>query len=59
MVPADPAHPPGLAALRAAVRGKLADFAAPRALVLVPAIPLLRSGKPDLRALRRLAAGSD
>jgi O-succinylbenzoic acid--CoA ligase len=59
VVPADPADPPGLAALRAAVRGKLPDFAAPRALVLVPAIPLLRSGKPDLQALRRLAAGSD
>ena len=59
VVPADPADPPALAALRAAVRGKLPDFAAPRALVLVPAIPLLRSGKPDLLALRQLAAGSD
>ena len=57
VVPADPADPPGLAALRAAAHGKLPDFAAPRALVLVPAIPLLRSGKPDLQALRRLAAG--
>jgi o-succinylbenzoate---CoA ligase len=54
-VPADPADPPALATLRAAVRGKLPDFAAPRALVLVPAIPLLRSGKPDLLALRELA----
>ncbi|MGP7998554.1 MAG: AMP-binding protein [Streptosporangiaceae bacterium] len=57
VVPADPADPPALAGLRAAARGKLPDFAAPRALVLVPAIPLLRSGKPDLQALRRLAAG--
>ena len=57
VVPTDPADPPGLPALRAAARGKLPDFAAPRALVLVPAIPLLRSGKPDLQALRRLAAG--
>ncbi|HTT50183.1 MAG TPA: AMP-binding protein [Streptosporangiaceae bacterium] len=57
VVPADPADPPALARLRAAARGKLPDFAAPRALVLVPAIPLLRSGKPDLQALRRLAAG--
>jgi o-succinylbenzoate---CoA ligase len=55
VVPADPADPPALATLRAAVRGKLPDFAAPRALVLVPAIPLLRSGKPDLLALRELA----
>ncbi len=59
VVPADPADPPGLAALRAAARGRLPDFAAPRALVLVPAIPLLRSGKPDLPALRRLAGGNE
>ncbi len=58
VVPADPADPPTLAALRAAAAGKLPGFAAPRAIVLVPAIPLLRSGKPDLRALRQLAAGN-
>lgn len=57
VVPADPADPPSLAALRAAAAGQLPGFAAPRAIVLVPAIPLLRSGKPDLRALRQLAAG--
>jgi O-succinylbenzoic acid--CoA ligase len=57
VVPADPADPPSLAALRAAAAGKLPGFAAPRAIVLVPAIPLLRSGKPDLQALRQLAAG--
>ena len=55
VVPADPAAPPSLDGLRAALRGTLAPFAVPRALVLVPAIPLLPSGKPDLRALRRLA----
>ena len=58
VVPADPADPPSLAALRAAAADQLPGFAAPRAIVLVPAIPLLRSGKPDLRALRQLAAGN-
>jgi O-succinylbenzoic acid--CoA ligase len=54
VVPADPASPPALAALRAQLRGTLPDFARPRALVLVAALPLLPSGKPDLRALRAL-----
>ncbi len=58
VVPANPADPPSLAALRAAATGKLPGFAVPRAIVLVPAIPLLRSGKPDLQALRQLAAGN-
>jgi O-succinylbenzoic acid--CoA ligase len=58
VVPADPADPPSLAALRAAAARKLPGFAAPRAIVLVPAIPMLRSGKPDLQALRQLAAGN-
>jgi o-succinylbenzoate---CoA ligase len=56
VVPSDPAQPPGLAALRGFVRGKLPDFAAPRSLVVVPAVPLLPSGKPDLQALRVLAS---
>ena len=56
VVAADPADPPGLALLSRAVRERLPDYAAPRALMLVPAIPLLRSGKPDLPALRALAA---
>ncbi len=55
VVPADPAAPPSLGGLRAALRGTLPPFAAPRALVCVPAIPLLPSGKPDLQALRQLA----
>jgi len=55
VVAADPADPPGLAQLRRSVRGQLPSYAAPRALVLVPEIPLLRSGKPDLQALRLLA----
>ena len=55
VVPADPSAPPVLADLRAQLRGRLPDFALPRALVLVAALPLLPSGKPDLLALRALA----
>jgi O-succinylbenzoic acid--CoA ligase len=55
VVPADPADPPGLDMLRGFTRGRLPDYAAPRAVVVVPAVPLLASGKPDLRALRLLA----
>jgi len=54
VVAADPATPPSLGALRDRVREQMAAYAAPRALVLVPAIPLLPSGKPDLPALRTL-----
>jgi O-succinylbenzoic acid--CoA ligase len=54
VVPADPADPPSLAALRAAVTGQMPHFAAPRALVLVAEVPLLASGKPDRTALQRL-----
>jgi O-succinylbenzoic acid--CoA ligase len=55
VVPADPADPPVLDLLRGFARGRLPDYAAPRALVVVPAVPLLASGKPDLQALRLLA----
>ena len=55
VVPADPSAPPVLADLRAQLRGRLPDSALPRALVLVAALPLLPSGKPDLLALRALA----
>ena len=55
VVPADPADPPGLDVLRGFAHGRLPDYAAPRAVVLVPAVPLLASGKPDLQALRLLA----
>ena len=54
IVPADPAAPPALAALRARVSERIAGYAAPRSLVLVPALPMLPSGKPDLAALRAL-----
>jgi O-succinylbenzoic acid--CoA ligase len=56
VVPADPARPPTLDALRAHARGPLPRRAAPRELVLVAGIPLLRSGKPDLMQLRDPAA---
>jgi O-succinylbenzoic acid--CoA ligase len=52
VVPADPAMPPDLEFLRAHVRRTLPAWAAPRELVLVEELPLLPSGKPDLRALR-------
>jgi O-succinylbenzoic acid--CoA ligase len=52
VVPSDPAKPPELAALRARVSGDLPGYAAPRGLVIVPAIPMLASGKPDRQAMR-------
>jgi O-succinylbenzoic acid--CoA ligase len=58
VVPADPSAPPALADLRAQLRGRLPDFALPRALILVAALPLLPSGKPDLLALRALGRGA-
>jgi o-succinylbenzoate---CoA ligase len=55
VVPADPGAPPGLAGLRDAVRGRLGPYAAPRRLALLPAMPMLASGKPDRQTLRRQA----
>jgi O-succinylbenzoic acid--CoA ligase len=52
VVPTDPAAPPTLADLRTAVRQHLPAHAAPKALILLPAIPQLPSGKPDLTAIR-------
>jgi O-succinylbenzoic acid--CoA ligase len=57
VVPDDPAHPPALPELRAAVGQRIPRHAVPRALVLVAELPLLASGKPDLAALRRLSRG--
>ena len=57
VVPADPAHPPALAELRAVLGRRLPHYAVPRALVLVTEMPLLASGKPDLAALRGLSQG--
>jgi O-succinylbenzoic acid--CoA ligase len=56
VVAQDPARPPELAALREAVRAVLPAAAAPRALVLVAALPLLASGKPDRLAMTGMAA---
>ncbi len=54
VVPARLAAPPRLEELRAAVRRKLPAYAAPRALLVIPVMPLLPSGKPDVAALRGL-----
>jgi o-succinylbenzoate---CoA ligase len=59
VVPADPADPPALPALRDVVAERLPRYAAPRALVLVAEIPVLGPGKPDVPALRRLASAAD
>jgi len=56
VVPADPSAPPRLADIRAHVRDRLPRWAAPAALLLVPEIPLLPSGKPDRAALRGAGA---
>jgi O-succinylbenzoic acid--CoA ligase len=52
VVPASFSTPPRLEELRDAVRRKLPAYAAPRALLIVRAMPLLPSGKPDLATLR-------
>ena len=56
VVPADPAAPPALAAIRGHAGRRLPAHAVPRALVLLPRLPLLPSGKPDLQRLRDRAA---
>jgi O-succinylbenzoic acid--CoA ligase len=56
IVPANPSAPPQLADIRAHVRDMLPVYAAPAALVLVPEMPLLPSGKPNREALRARVA---
>jgi o-succinylbenzoate---CoA ligase len=56
VVAEDPGAPPDLALIRAHVRSTLGGYAAPRALRVVPRIPLLPSGKPDREALRILGS---
>jgi o-succinylbenzoate---CoA ligase len=56
VVPADPSAPPLLADVRAHVRARMPAYAAPAALLLVPEMPMLASGKPDRAALRARAA---
>ena len=58
VVPIDPARPPTLADLRVHVLRRLPAFAAPRELLITAEIPLLPSGKSDIRTLRARAAGT-
>jgi len=51
VVPADPTHPPTLAEIREWVSAHLPRYAAPRELDLRAELPLLPSGKPDVRQL--------
>jgi O-succinylbenzoic acid--CoA ligase len=53
IVPDNPGQPPTLDVLCRHVRGRLPRYAAPRELVLLDALPMLPSGKPDLEILRR------
>jgi o-succinylbenzoate---CoA ligase len=55
VIPANPANPPDLDALRSNVRAVLSAYAAPRRVVVVSQFPLLPSGKPDRVAARKLA----
>jgi O-succinylbenzoic acid--CoA ligase len=52
VVPADPVNPPTLAQLRAYCADRLPPYAAPRDLRLLPELPLLPNGKPDLMRLK-------
>ena len=53
IVPDNSAQPPTLDLLSRHVRERLPRYAAPRELVLLDAMPMLPSGKPDLEVLRR------
>ncbi|MEU6127639.1 o-succinylbenzoate--CoA ligase [Saccharopolyspora sp. NPDC047091] len=52
VVPADPAAPPPVADLRAAVRERAGAAAAPKHVAFLAELPLRGPGKPDRRALR-------
>ena len=54
IVPTDPGSPPTLRELRDLVGEKLGGAAAPRAMAIVHALPMLATGKPDREALQRL-----
>jgi O-succinylbenzoic acid--CoA ligase len=58
IVPDDPAQPPTLDLLSRHVRDRLPRYAAPRELVLLDALPVLPTGKPDLEVLRREQSGA-
>jgi acyl-CoA synthetase (AMP-forming)/AMP-acid ligase II len=51
VVPADPADPPDLEALRSWCRERIADYKAPDRLVLVESLPVTSMLKVDKRAL--------
>ncbi len=53
IIPDNSAQPPTLDLLSRHVRERLPRYAAPRELVLLDAMPMLPSGKPDLEVLRR------
>lgn len=53
VVPADAGDPPDVKLLRTHVNGMIPRYACPSEVVLVDAIPMLPSGKPDLARLRR------
>ena len=63
VVPTDPHDPPTLKMLRIHVKERLPRYAAPSKVVLVDAVPMLPSGKPDLMRLRQglsdLGAGTN
>lgn len=54
VVPADPASPPPLEDLRAAVRQQVGAAAAPKRIAFLPELPLRGPGKPDRRALQEV-----
>jgi o-succinylbenzoate---CoA ligase len=56
VVPADASSPPALPGIRQQLREHLPAYAVPAALMLVPELPMLPSGKPDREALRTRAA---
>jgi O-succinylbenzoic acid--CoA ligase len=58
VVPA-PGAVPDLAELRPWVAGRLGAAAAPRALTVVGALPVLHTGKPDRRAVTRMLTEGD
>jgi o-succinylbenzoate---CoA ligase len=58
LVAADPADPPALAGIRAALREQLGRHAVPKRFAYAAAIPTLASGKPDRTGVRRLLASS-
>jgi o-succinylbenzoate---CoA ligase len=53
VIPRDPAAPPSLDAVRAAVRGALGAAAAPKELLVLADLPRLPTGKVDRLALRQ------